>query len=94
MKKFLNNMVLTAALVMAVAFILAGCGVSTDEYGNKSTEDTKYYYRIGDTPMIYVKDTKVIYYQYFYSHKGYMAPYYNEYGQLCRYIDGQIVPIE
>ena len=25
---------------------------------------------------------------------SYMAPYYNEHGQLCRYIDGEIIPIE
>lgn len=25
---------------------------------------------------------------------GYMSPYYNEHGQMCYYVDGQVIPIE
>ena len=25
---------------------------------------------------------------------GYMSPYYNEHGQMCYYVDGQIIPVE
>lgn len=25
---------------------------------------------------------------------GYMSPYYNEHGQMCCYVDGQVIPIE
>lgn len=90
MKKFLNNMVLTAALVVTVVFALTGCEVSTDNYGNIKNDG---FYYISDT-MAYDENTHVIYYKFVTGTFGYMAPYYNEYGQLCRYVDGQIVPIE
>lgn len=59
--------------------------------GDKSVYNGSSLYSISNTKLIYDENTKVIYY---WLHNGYMAPYYNENGQLCRYIDGSIVPIK
>lgn len=91
MKKFLNNMILAIALVGC--FALVGCAKS-DSYGNTSVDKYNWFYRIEGTPMVYDKDNQVVYYKDRAGHQGYMAPYYNEHGRLCRYVDGQIVPIE
>lgn len=94
MKNFLNNMVLTVVLVVTVALTLTGCEVPVDSMGNEPVGTYDWFYRIGESPMVYAKDTHVVYYREKAGYSGYMAPYYNEHGQLCRYVDGQIVPIE
>ena len=93
MKMFLNNMVLTAVLVSAVAFALTGCKASdantTEEPDYRSSYG--HFTRIGDCNfLVYDNGSKVLYYK----GRDYIGPYYNEHGQLCRYVDGQIVPIE
>ena len=79
--------------VFLAAIILTGCS-QTDANGNKSVDDRAWFYRIGDTPLVYEKNTKIMYYRDSYGHQGYMSPYYNEHGQMCYYVDGQIIPIE
>lgn len=59
--------------------------------GDKSVYNGSSLYRISDTELIYDENTRVVYY---WLYNGYMAPYYNKHGQLCRYIDGEIVPIK
>lgn len=59
--------------------------------GDKSVCSTETLYRISDTELIYDNNTRVVYYCLY---NGYMSPYYNAHGQLCRYIDGEIIPIE
>ena len=78
----------TAVCVLLAAIILTGCSTSVKDS----------FYRIGDTPVVYDKDTHVMYYLFSKSggnHTyGYMSPYYNEHGQMCYYVDGQVIPIE
>ena len=62
-----------------------------DDTGDKSVCSTETLYRIPDTELIYDNNTRVVYYCIY---NGFMSPYYNAHGQLCRYIDGEIVPIE
>ena len=88
----------TAVCVLLSAIILTGCSTSVkDSVGNVSKENG-WFYRIGDTPMVYDKDTHVMYYLFSKSGGrrgyGYMSPYYNENGQMCYYVDGQIIPVE
>lgn len=59
--------------------------------GDKSVCSTEILYRISDTELIYDDNTKVVYYCLY---NGFMSPYYNARGQLCRYVDGKIIPIE
>ena len=59
--------------------------------GDKSVCSTETLYRISDTELIYDDNTKVVYYCLY---NGFMSPYYNARGQLCRYVDGKIIPIE
>lgn len=54
-------------------------------------DSTETLYRISDTELIYDNNIRVVYY---YLYNGYMSPYYNAHGQLCRYVDGEITPIE
>ena len=91
MKKFLNNRVFIIVLMICIMIVATGCGYK-DAYGNTNYDDG--FYRIKNTDMIYMEDTHIIYYKMDGTYAGYMAPYYNECGQLCRYVDGQIVPIE
>lgn len=86
MKKFLNNMVLTAMLVVGIAFALTGCSDASSEAPRAGV-----LYSIPDTKLVYDSESRVLYYHY---SSSYMTPYYNEHGQLCRYVDGQIVPIK
>lgn len=83
----------TAVCVLLVAIILIGCSTSVkDSVGNVTIEDG-WFYRIGGTPMVYDKDTHIMYYL-FRKGAGYMSPYYNKHGQMCYYVDGQIIPVE
>ena len=87
--------------ICLIGCLLTGCGTKEDQYGNwadNHSDDCQPNYHIGlllYTSIVYAKDTKVIYY-YISGGAGasYMAPYYNEHGQLCRYVDGEITPIE
>lgn len=48
--------------------------------------------------MVYDKNTHVMYYLFSKGvgkrGYGYMSPCYNEHGQMCYYVDGQVIPIE
>ena len=79
-----------AVCVFLAAIMLTGCS-DTDTYGNETVDEYKYFYRLGNSPIVYERDTKIMYYMIY---NGYMSPYYNEHGQMCYYIDGQIIPIE
>lgn len=94
MKKFLNNMILTTVLIAGIVAILTGCGASDNSH-NVLNNDVGNFYRIEGSAIVYDGSTHVMYYkQNLGGGVSYMAPYYNEHGQLCRYVDGQIVPIE
>ncbi len=79
-----------AVCVFLAAIMLTGCS-DTDTYGNETVDEYKYFYRLGNSPIVYERDTKIMYYMIY---NGYMSPYYNEHGQMCYYVDGQIIPIE
>lgn len=91
----------TAMYVLLAAIILTGCSTSVkdsiDSVGNISVENG-WFYRINDTLMVYDKDTHIMYYLFSESNGnqgyGYMSPYYNEHGQMCYYVDGQVIPVE
>lgn len=89
----------TAICILLAAIILTGCSASVkeDSVGNVAVENG-WFYRISDTTMVYDKDTHIMYYLFCrrvgYKGYGYMSPYYNEHGQMCYYVDGQIIPIE
>lgn len=52
----------TAVCVLLAAIILTGCSTSVkDSVGNVAVENG-WFYRISDTPMVYDKDTHVMYY--------------------------------
>lgn len=69
-----------------------------ERLSRECSQENDWFYRIGDTPVVYDKDTHVMYYLFSKSggnHAyGYMSPYYNEHGQMCYYVDGQVIPIE
>lgn len=82
--------------LIAVICLCLGIGIwasipHKNNAGDKNVYNGSSLYSISNTKLIYDENTKVIYY---WLHNGYMAPYYNENGQLCRYIDGSIVPIK
>ena len=66
--------------------------------GERLSRECNWFYRIGDTPSVHDKDTHIMYYLFGkgagYTGYGYMSPYYNKHGQMCYYVDGQIIPIE
>ena len=89
----------TAVCVLLAAIRLTGCSTSVEgSVGNSAVVEDDWFYRISDTPMIYDKDTHIMYYLFYEGAVnrgyGYMSPYYNEHGQMCYYVDGQIIPIE
>lgn len=88
----------TAVCVLLAASMLTGCSTSVkDSVGNVAVEND-WFYRISDTPMVYDKDTHIMYYLFYKGATnrgyGYMSPYYNEHGQMCYYVDGHVIPIE
>lgn len=85
----LISIILTAILILIFTY-----SYKENEYGDRPTDGYGWFYEIKNTPMVYDENTHVIYYYISDAHRGYMSPYYNENGQLCRYIDGEIVPIE
>ena len=83
------------ALIVVICLCL-GIGIwasipHKNNAGDKIVYNGSSLYSISNTKLIYDENTKVIYY---WLHNGYMAPYYNENGQLCRYVDGKIIPIK
>lgn len=88
----------TAVCVLLAAIILTGCSTRAKDSVGNVTVANDWFYRIGDTPMVYDKDTHIMYYLFGkgagYTGYGYMSPYYNKHGQMCYYVDGQIIPIE
>ena len=71
----------TAVCVLLAAIILTGCSASVkDSVGNVAVENG-WFYRISDTPMVYDKDTRIMYYLFSKctgnQGYGYMSPYYN-----------------
>lgn len=88
----------TAVCVLLAAIMLTGCSTSVKDSVENVAAENNWFYRISDTPMVYDKDTHVMYYlfsKYFGNQGyGYMSPYYNEHGQMCYYVDGQIIPVE
>ena len=95
-----NNTVFTIVytVVIITAIIIGTMMISyrpKNIAGDSSADVYNWFYQIGDTPIVYEKNTRVMYYCTGTApYRGYMAPYYNEHGQICRYIDGEIVPIE
>ena len=88
-----KNTIVTCVILLC---LLLGISIWTfiphkDDTGDKSVCSTETLYRISDTELIYDNNTRVVYY---YLYNGYMSPYYNAHGQLCRYVDGEITPIE
>ena len=86
----------TVVTCVILLCLLLGLGIRAsiphkNDTGDKSVCSTKTLYRISDTELIYDDNTKVVYYCLY---NGFMSPYYNEHGQLCRYVDGKIIPIE
>ena len=88
----------TAVCVFLATIMLTGCSTSVKDSVGDVAKENGWFYRIGDTPMVYDKDTHVMYYLFSksggYHAYGYMSPYYNEHGQMCYYVDGQVIPIE
>ena len=81
----------TAVYVLLAAIMLTGCSTSVKNSVGNVTGDFNWCYQIRDTPLVYDKDTKIMYYR---EYRFGMSPYYNEYGQMCYYVDGQVIPIE
>ena len=88
----------SAVCILLATIILTGCSTRVKDSVGNVTVANGWFYRIGDTPMVYDKDTHIMYYLFGkgagYTGYGYMSPYYNEHGQMCHYVDGQIIPIE
>lgn len=88
----------TAVCVLLAAIMLTGCSTRVKNSVGNVTVANGWFYRIGDTPMVYDKDTHIMYYLFKKGAgnqgHGFMSPYYNEHGQMCYYVDGQIIPIE
>lgn len=87
---------LTIAALIAVICLCLGIGIWTsiprkNNAGDKSVYNGSSLYSISNTKLIYDENTRIVYY---WLHCGYMSPYYNEHGQLCRHVDGEITPIE
>lgn len=86
----------TIIALIAVMCLCLGIGIwksipRKNNAGDKSVYNGSSLYSISNTKLIYDENTRIMYY---WLYGGYMAPYYNEHGQLCRYIDGEIIPIE
>lgn len=83
------------ALIVVICLCL-GIGIwasipRKNNVGDKSVYNGSSLYSIPNTKLIYDENTRIMYY---WLHSGYMSPYYNESGQLCRYVDGKIIPIK
>lgn len=88
----------TAVCLLLAAILLTGCATNVEDSVVEIARENSWFYRISDTPMVYDKDTHIMYYLFSKSggnHAyGYMSPYYNEHGQMCCYVDGQIIPVK
>lgn len=83
------------ALIVVICLYL-GIGIwasipHKNNAGDKSVYNGSSLYSISNTKLIYDENTRIMYY---WLYSGYMSPYYNEHGQLCRYVDGKIIPIK
>ena len=83
------------ALIVVICLCL-GIGIwasirRNNNVGDKSVYNGSSLYSIPNTKLIYDENTRIMYY---WLYSGYMSPYYNEHGQLCRYVDGKIIPIK
>lgn len=86
----------TIIALIATLCLCLGIGILAsiprkNDVGDKIVYNGSSLYSIYNTKLIYDENTRIMYY---WLHSGYMSPYYNEHGQLCRYIDGKITPIE
>lgn len=86
---------MTNALIGVICLCL-GIGIwisipRKNDVGDKAVYNRTSLCSISNTKLVYDENTGVVYYLLY---NGYMSPYYNERGQLCRYVDGNIVPIE
>ena len=85
-----------ALLCFAAIVCISGCSMTTAGDKNYNTnsnfvsvEGSKDLYYYSDTGIIYVIFNEASGYQGY----GYAAPYYSENGNLCKYIDGQIIEL-
>ena len=86
----------TIIALIATLCLCLGIGIwasipRKNDVGDKTVYNGSSLCSIYNTKLIYDENTRIMYY---WLHSGYMSPYYNEHGQLCRYIDGKITPIE
>ena len=88
---YISMTIVVAVTVALMRFVIILSIPHKNSNGDRSVYSGSNLYRISDTSLTYDNDTKVIYY---WKRNGYMVPYYNEHGQLCRYVDGKIVPIK
>ena len=91
----LKDILTVIGIIIVLLFVVAGltkCQQDSYEAENHLQPIDGYTY------LVYDPDTLVIYYQEEngIGHKGfgYMAPYYSEYGKLCRWVNNKIVEIE
>lgn len=76
----------TIIALIAVICLCLGIGIwasipRKNDVGDKTVYNGSSLYSIYNTKLIYDENTRIIYY---WLHSGYMSPYYNEHGQLCR----------
>ena len=86
----------TIIALIATLCLCLGIGIwasipRKNDVGDKIVYNGSSLCSIYNTKLIYDENTRIIYY---WLHSGYMSPYYNEHGQLCRYVNGEITPIE
>lgn len=95
------KIVLLALLFSFTVLCMSGCDVTTE--GQKDYEKHSRLRPIeNQTDLYYCNDSKIIYIIFneeggvgnvFYGY-GYMAPYYSDNGNLCKYIDGKIIEVK
>lgn len=96
------KIVLLAVLFSFTVLCMSGCDDLTTE-GQKGYEKHSRLCSIeNQSDLYYCNDTKIIYIIFneesgigYNSHGyGYMAPYYSDNGNLCKYIDGKIIEVK
>ena len=78
----------TIIALIAVICLCLGIGIWASIPRKNNVGDKSIY---NGSSLYSISNTRIMYY---WLHSGYMSPYYNEHGQLCRYVDGKIIPIE
>lgn len=63
----------TAVSVLLAAIMLTGCSTSVKDSVENVAAENNWFYRISDTPMVYDKDTHVMYYLFskYFGNQGY-----------------------